>query len=176
MQQFTHFLITPIAPALSSLSPASLPELSLSFVPWGVSFPLRPILWVFLVWQRPGKEWSCRRRVAWRVEVLSPRGHLGPEVGDGCSIFPTDKSALKRPAKPIVRQAWGGGRVWGSHWARMLGDGDWGSSWFYLELRICLYWLMCCEECRTEGGRESRRDAAGFSPISHTHTPASSHT
>lgn len=37
-------------------------------------------------------------------------------------------STEKAPAKPIVRQAWGGGRVWESHWARTLGDRAWANS------------------------------------------------
>lgn len=94
------FLITPIAPALSSLSPASLHELSLSFVPWGVSFPLRPVFCV-LGLTEARKKWSFQRRVVWRG-VPSPLGHFGPEVGDGYCVLPMDKSALKRLLQSLL--------------------------------------------------------------------------
>lgn len=156
MQQLTFFSITPVALALSSLSLALFHELSLSFVLWGLSFPLRPIRYVFLVWKRPESKWSYWKTVAWMMgSSKSPwplwaGGRWWPQ-GPSHGQFSTEKV----PAKAYCNIS----MVWREAMETSLGKnaGEWDleNSWFYLGLGLLSVQLVCWVKFRTESGRES---------------------
>ena len=141
-----------------------------------MSFPLRPILYVFLVLERPEK-WSCGRRVAWKMGGSKFTWPLWAG-GRWCCQSPSygQVSTKKAPAKAYCKISMGWREGMGKSWGKNAGGQDLGNSAFYLELRpssVLAYVLGGIQDRGWE--KEQNTDDTGFSPTSHMQSSASFH-